>query len=65
MKTNPVRKNSWFPCAFVLLVVLAEVGAWTVSSTLGFRNDPFLVGILATGLVAAMASVLYEGEDLG
>lgn len=65
MKTKSIFTRSWFLCAIAFVVVLAEAAAWTVASTFDLKNDPAMVAFLSIGLVTAMASVLYEREDVG
>lgn len=63
--THPKFKGSWFVVAIVVTILIGEVIAWEVSTRLGVRNNPLVVAFLCAGLVAAIVSVLYEGEDLG
>lgn len=65
MKTTRTFKNSWFLLAIVVAIVIGEVIAWEVANRFGLRSHPFVVGMLSVGLVAAIASVLYEGVDIG
>jgi hypothetical protein len=65
MKTTRTFKGSWFLSAIVVAILIGEIVAWEVSSRLGIRNNPLVVAFLAMGLVAAIASVLYEGADIG
>ena len=65
MKTARTFKGSWFVFALVAAIVLGEVIAWEISSRLGVRSNPIVVGFLCAGLVAAITSVLYEGADIG
>lgn len=64
MKTIRTFKGSWFLCAVAVVILIAEFAAWMASSYLGLRNHPLVIAFLAAGLVAAMASVLYEGADV-
>lgn len=65
MKTTRTFKGSWCALAIVVAILVGEVVAWEVSSRFEIRNNPFVVALLCIGLVAAMASVLYEGADIG
>ena len=65
MKTARTFKGSWFLFAIVVAILIGEIAAWEVSSRFGIRNNPLVVAFLSMGLVAAMASVLFEGADLG
>jgi hypothetical protein len=64
MKTTRTFKGSWLLFAMVVAILIGEIVAWEVSSQLGVRNNPLVVAFLSMGLVAGMASVLYEGADL-
>ena len=64
MKTLRTFKGSWFLLAIVVAIIVGEVVAWEVSARFGLRNNPFVVGFLCMGLVAAIASVLYDGADI-
>jgi hypothetical protein len=65
MKTLRTFKGSWFITAIVVAILIGEEIAWEVSSRLGIRNNPFVVAIHCTGLVAGIATVLYDGADIG
>jgi hypothetical protein len=65
MKITHTFKGSWFLLAMIVAILIGEIVAWEVSSRLGIRNNPLVVAFLCMGLVAAIASVLYEGADLG
>lgn len=65
MKTIHTFKGSWFLLAIVIGIIVAEVFAWEISSIYGLRANPVTVGFIAVGLVAAIAMVLYDGEDIG
>lgn len=64
MKAIRKFKGSWFVSALVLAIVIGEIVAWEISSRFGVRNNPVVVAFLCAGLVAAIASVLYEGADI-
>ncbi len=65
MKTTHRKfKGSWFVTAVVLAILVGEMLAWEVSRRLDFRNNPLVVAFLCAGLVAVLASVLYEGADV-
>jgi hypothetical protein len=63
--TRRTFKGSWFLVAVVVAVLVGEIVAWEVSSHYGLRNNPLVVAFLCAGLVAAIASVLYDGADIG
>jgi hypothetical protein len=63
--TRPTFKGSWFLAAVVAAILIGEVVAWEISSHFGMRNNPWVVAFLCAGLVAAIASVLYDGADIG
>jgi hypothetical protein len=65
MKTLRTFKDRWFLLAIVATIIVGEVIAWELSARFGLRNNPFLVAILCTGLVAAITAVLYDGADIG
>jgi hypothetical protein len=65
MKTLRTFKGSWFFLAIVVAIIVGEVVAWEISTIYGARANPVTVAFLAIGLVAAMAMVLYDGEDIG
>jgi hypothetical protein len=65
MKTLRTFKGSWFLLAIVAAIIVGEVLAWEISSFYGLQANPVTVGFLATGLVAAIAAVLYDGADIG
>lgn len=64
MKTLRTFKGSWFLLVTVVAIIVGEVVAWEVSSHFGVRNNPLVVAFLCMGLVAGIASVLYEGADV-
>ena len=51
--------------AIVVAILIGEVLAWEISTAFEVRNNPLVVAFLSAGLVAAIASVLYEGADIG
>lgn len=63
---KPARrfKGSWFLFAMVVAILIGEVVAWEVSSHFGVRSNPLVVAFVCAGLVAAIASVLYDGCDV-
>ena len=65
MKTARTFKGSWFLFAMVVAILIGEIVAWEVSNRLGIRNSPLVVAFLSMGLVAAVASVVYEDADVG
>lgn len=65
MKTARKFKGSWFAFAIVAAILVGEVVAWEISTHFGIRNNPLVIAFLSAGLVAAIASVLYEGADIG
>jgi hypothetical protein len=65
MKTTGTFKTSWFLFAIVVAIVIGEIIAWEAANHFGLRNNPLVVAVMATGLVAAFVSVLYEGIDIG
>jgi NhaP-type Na+/H+ and K+/H+ antiporter len=65
MKTLRTFKGSWFLLAIAVAIIVGEVIAWEISSRFGVRNNPFVVAFLCIGLVAGIASVLYDGADIG
>jgi hypothetical protein len=65
MKTLRTFKDRWFLLAIVATIIVGEVIAWELSARFGLRNNPVLVAILCTGLVAAITAVLYDGADIG
>ena len=64
MKTTRTFKGTWFLFAMVVAILIGEIVAWEASIRLGIRNNPLDVAFLCMGLVAAIASVLYEGAEL-
>ena len=62
--SNRTFKGSTFLVVMVVVILIGEVIAWEVSSHFGLRNNPLVVGFLCAGLVAAMASVLYDGAEV-
>jgi hypothetical protein len=64
---KPIRtfKGSWFLLAMGIAILIGEIVAWEASSRLGIRNNPLVVAFVSMGLVVAIASVIYEGADLG
>ena len=64
MKTARRFKGSWFFLAIIVAISIGELVAWEAASRLGVRNNPLVVAFVCTGLVAAVASVLYEGCDV-
>lgn len=64
MKTARTFKGSWFCFAVAAAILVGEVAAWALADRFGYRNNPLVVAFLCTGLVAALASVLYEGADV-
>ena len=65
MKTVRTFKGSWFLLAIVAAIIVGEVLTWEISGVYGVRASPVTVAFLATGLVAAIAMVLYDGADIG
>jgi hypothetical protein len=65
MKTLRTFKGSWFALAIVAAIIVGEVVAWEISTLYGLRANPITVGFLCTGLVTALAIVLYDGTDIG
>ena len=66
MKTSHrVFRGSWFLVALVATILIGEIVAWEVSSHFGLRNNPLVVAFVCAGLVGAIASVLYDGADIG
>lgn len=63
MKTARIFNGSWFLCAVAVAIVVGEVLARALSDHFGFRNNPLVVGFLCAGLVAVIASVIYDGAD--
>jgi hypothetical protein len=63
--TRRVFKGSWFLFAVAVTILVGEIIAWEVSSHYGLRNNPLVVAFLSAGLVAAIASVLYDGANIG
>lgn len=63
--TPPRSFGRWLMIVSVIAVLVGEVIAWEVSNALGIRNNPLVVGVLSVGLVAAIASLLFDGADLG
>lgn len=64
MKTARRFKGSWFLTALVLTIILGEALVWWASDLIGFRYNPLVVAFLCAGLVAAVASALYEGCEI-
>jgi hypothetical protein len=65
MKTTRKRFNgSWFILAIVGAIVVGELIAARMASAYNLRASPLVVAFLCAGLVAAIASVLYEGADI-
>lgn len=65
MKTTRKFKESWLCTAVIAAIVVGELAAWAVAEYFGLRANPLVVAFLAVGLVAALTSVLYAGEDIG
>lgn len=55
----------WFFAAVIAGIALGELVTWTLSPLLGLQFDPFVVGVVSTGLVAMLAAVLFRDADLG
>ena len=64
MKTTRTFKGTWFLFAMVVAILIGEIVAWEASNRLGIRSNPLVVAFLCMGLVAAIASVLYDGAEL-
>lgn len=64
MKHARTFKGSWFVTAAIAAVILAEGAAWAISERFGLRTNPLVVAFLAVGIVAMVASVLYDGCDV-
>ena len=61
----PRSFGRWLLVASVIAIVVCEVVASQVTGLLGIRNNPLVVGVLGIGIAAALASVLFDGADLG
>lgn len=65
MKTTRKRFNgSWFIVAIVGAIIVGELVATVMASAYNLRANPLVVAFLSAGLVAAIASVFYEGADI-
>ena len=64
MKTTRRFNGSWFMFAMVATIIVGEVIAWELANVYHLRANPVVVGFMCAGLVAAIASVLYDGCDV-
>ncbi len=65
MKTTRTFKGSWFLGAVVATIAIGEFVAWKIGEINGHHLSPVTVAFVCAGLVAAAASVIFDGADLG
>lgn len=65
MKTTHTFKGSWFIGAMLAAIVLGEIAAWKISTLYALHANPIVVAFVCAGLVAGIASVLFEDADIG
>jgi hypothetical protein len=65
MKTARSFRPSWLFPAIAAVIIIAEVAAWEIAAVHGIKTGPLSIGLLASGLVAAITMVLGGGSDVG